>query len=389
MDNLDRDYEDDAIDKIQAQHDDAESDDEQQDWRLLDALANKPSLPKRGEKDYEPLDIPKEAVTLDASREAMYTALQGERRHTSKVHISGIWYHTLKKAKAITARGPHFKSIGKADSKGVIWLQPEEVIYLVERGSMTLYNSTGTSIMSLQACYSACLGACKGHERYLIYAYLKRLGYIVQRSATFDSNSHMQPIRLSKPRNFLMRIFDSIRQHINPLFRWAYALFERKIPAFGPIISPGAWYSYGSIYKRLQIIPYRSYRRPPTLEIRETPYRIIFDVWKPRPSFKKSNPGVPDFRIVVINSYKDKMPTMSELDNLFASLLVSNDLRTTTGQIRLRNGYKNVIFGVVDCGIISFLTFGDVSFGDDEILSAIVNRQSFAKRPPSKRARKD
>ncbi|KAK9369131.1 tRNA-splicing endonuclease subunit sen54 N-term-domain-containing protein [Lipomyces kononenkoae] len=377
MDDLDNDYDNAPATQAPEGQGDAESDDEQQDWRMLATLGpNRKSLPKRGEKEYEPTGSRSDVDNLDESRQAMYTALSGERRHTSKVHISGIWYPHLRKARVLVARGPHFKSIGKADSNGTIWLLPEEVIYLVERGSMSLYNAKSDTNISLQGCYAACLAACHGHERYLVYAYLKRLGFLVQRATTFDEygeeNVEKKP-NMSKAReiwNFLVRkfiIFFTSLRHV----------FARKIPTFGPIVCGGVWRSYGSretnripdsIYRTLQIIPYYSHKEgysPVTQKSTTVPYRVAYNVWKPRPSFKKSNPGEPDFRVVVVNARKDKMPTLAEADALFSTIPTAHG-SSSTSQQRL-TGYKNVIIGVVDCGIVSFVTFGDVSLGDEHI----------------------
>ncbi|KAK9480792.1 tRNA-splicing endonuclease subunit sen54 N-term-domain-containing protein [Lipomyces japonicus] len=376
-DDLDHDYEaEPAGNGNDMQEEQAQSDDEQQDWRLLASIngGSKKSLPKRGEKDYEPGVSNSDVKNLNDSREAMFTALSGERKHTNKVHISAIWYPKLKRAKVLTARGPHFKSIGQADSTGTIYLLPEEVIYLLERGSMTLYNQTGDYKISLQGCYAACIEDCGNHERYLIYAYLKRLGYIVQRADTAPQPS-TDNLLSSTPRfysSFVSNILNLVTHQFSWIYKTVSGIFSRKIPSFGPIICAGPWWSFESIFKRLQIIPYyshiqmqqpqRFHQSPPNL-----PFRIAYNVWKPRPSFKKSKPGEPDFRVVVVNSQKDKLPTPLQLEQLFATLPVSNDLVHGKQYQRLKDGYKNVIFGVADCGITSFVLFGDVSFGDEKI----------------------
>ncbi|KAK9257473.1 tRNA-splicing endonuclease subunit sen54 N-term-domain-containing protein [Lipomyces tetrasporus] len=367
MDDLDNDYDNVPVAPGHGEHENAESDDEQQDWRMLATIgSDKKSLPKRGEKEYEPTGSASDRNNVDESRQAMYTALNGERQHTSKVHISGIWYPHLRKAKVLVARGPHFKSIGKADSSGTIWLLPEEVIYLVERGSMSLYNARGDLKISLQACYAACLGACQGHERYLVYAYLKRLGFIVQRATSFDESGEEQVVqkpdscRIGRLWKFLLQKFDSFCTGL----RRAIA---KQIPSFGPIICGGVWRSYDSIYRELQIIPFYSHRGSHvTPKSTVAPFKVAYNVWKPRPSFKKSNPGEPDFRVVVVNAQKDKMPTLAQAGALLSTLPACHD-STSTSQERLREGYKNVIIGVVDYGIISFMTLGDVSFGDEHI----------------------
>ncbi|KAK7207268.1 tRNA-splicing endonuclease subunit sen54 N-term-domain-containing protein [Myxozyma melibiosi] len=372
MDDLDKDCEDSPLPQNGrgGEHDDdGASDDEQQDWRLLAAYsgASKKSLPKRGEKEYEPDGSHTDSSNLEQSRTAMYTALSGERKHTSKAHISGIWFPSLGKARVISARGPHFKAIGKADSTGTIFLLPEETIYLVERGSMTLYNSRGDTSISLQGCYGVCLKACGGHERYLVYAYLKRLGFNIQRASTFD-NEGVPELPVIERKWSWASFWSSIMERCMSFWSGASSLFAKRIAPFGPVVHGGVWRSYSSIYRKLQIIPYESHKNytPPVAKT-EVPFRVTYNIWKPRPSFKKSAPGEPDFQIVVVNAAKEKMPSYSQLRALFTNVPPSARGGKGTENQRLKEGYRNVLIAVVDCGIISFVRLGDTSFGDETI----------------------
>jgi tRNA-splicing endonuclease subunit Sen54 len=142
------------------------------------------SIPKRGEKDFEPDGTDLQDKVLAESRQAMHDALCGERKHTSKTHVEGIWRPDKNMTEVKTPRGTHFKSLGRADNKGVLWLLPEETIYMVERGNLECWWEDGVP-MSLQGAYASCLAGCGGLERYQVYAYLKRAGYILQRAPTF------------------------------------------------------------------------------------------------------------------------------------------------------------------------------------------------------------
>ncbi|KAK9465825.1 tRNA-splicing endonuclease subunit sen54 N-term-domain-containing protein [Lipomyces arxii] len=367
MDDLDKDYDEIVGDDHGEANEQVELEDEQQDWRLLRTVGSKKNkLPKRGDKEFEPAGSARELSALEESRNAMYSSLDGERKHTNKVHVSGVWHPDICKAKLNISRGPHFKSIGKADSNGVIWLLPEEVIYLVERGSMSLYSLDGSSVLSLQACYSACMAGVT-NERYLVYAYLKRLGFIVQRADSFanlDFKSLVtEPVKLGTFR----RLWDYLASLVGQAMRQANDIMTRKLPAFGPVVCGGVWHSYDAIYRALQIVPFYSHKTEHIVNIpNKPPFRVAYNVWKPRPSFKKSNLSNPDFRIVVVNARKDKMPTLAQIDSLFQELPVSNDI-TATQQQRLKQGHKNVILGVVDYGITSFITYGDVAFGDERL----------------------
>lgn len=150
----------------------------------------------------------------------------------------------MSRAKVLSARGPHFKSIGRADSTGTIYLIPEEVIYLLERGSMSLYNPRGDTRISLQGCYTSCLRACGGLERYVVYAYLKRLGFIVQRANTFDDNGQPE-LPVVEKKYGISSLWSSIVDRFLRYWKQVSQIFQKKTASFGPIIRRGVWRSYG------------------------------------------------------------------------------------------------------------------------------------------------
>ena len=146
-------------------------------------------------------------------------------------------------------------------------------------------------------------------------------------------------------------------------------------------------------------------------------YQIAFHAYKPQPTFKKSKPGPPDFRIVVINARESRaVPTLDQLSRLYADLpddpplppyapsllpLPSGEPSSTPGNNilqyprtenqrhrlhgrddgnrprqgqsqghiyrRLKHGQKNVILAVVDQGVISYLRFSDAVFGRETL----------------------
>ncbi len=120
--------------------------DETQDFRFLTHLTHlahpttpttgQPSIPRRGEKDFEPHGTAHQAHILASSREAMHNALSYPRLHTPKSHIVGILDAVSGMTLATRAKGQHFRTMGRADRWGRIWLLPEETVYLVERGSL-------------------------------------------------------------------------------------------------------------------------------------------------------------------------------------------------------------------------------------------------------------
>lgn len=101
------------------------------------------------------------------------------------------------------------------------------------------------------------------------------------------------------------------------------------------------------------------------------PFRVVFHVYKPSTTVKKSAPPPPDFRIAVVNTREQTtLPTLSQLGDL----LESTPLDPPKGEkmdrimpLRLRHGYRNVILAVVDQGVASFLRISDVAFGKEKI----------------------
>ncbi|KAK2779797.1 tRNA-splicing endonuclease subunit sen54 [Onygenales sp. PD_12] len=239
----------------QSTHIDNDISDETQDFRFLNSLSflpdpNQPaSLPRRGEKDFEPNPTLRQADVLAASRDAMHNALAYPRLHNPKNRVVGIycptgmlrpagWKNekpdaaqeqtiaseetgevgsktTTKKKKnkkpppphgigrdtcvcVPSPRGQHFRTVGQADHWNRMWLLPEEALYLLERGSLDIrWPAPGGDDedeedvdqgvpMSLQAAYACFIG--RGGltvERYTVYAGLRRGGYAVVRAGSW------------------------------------------------------------------------------------------------------------------------------------------------------------------------------------------------------------
>jgi len=142
----------------------------------------------------------------------------------------------------------------------------------------------------------------------------------------------------------------------------------KRSPPTEPLIEPRTYYSYDSIYERLALIPsHHPPHEPTTLTSvnARAPFRVAYHVWKPRPSFKKSDPPPPDFRIAVVSARDTSVPTLTELSALFESVPLDEKASEKNQFQVLKDGYRNVILAVVDSGITSFLKFGDIGFGDE------------------------
>lgn len=264
-------------------------------------------------------------------------------------------------AQVDVARGPHFKSVGKADKSGTLWLLPEETIYLVERGNLECWWEEGVP-MSLQGVYATCLDGCGGLERYQVYSYLKRAGYILARAPTFqDEDADVPP-------SPTVRTATTTSPGI---FAQLFSSFfgETPVPRSGPVVAPGAYRSYEAIYSRLSLIP--SHHPPHTTDFTTTtapaknPFRVAYNVWKPQPHFKKSDPPPPDFLVAVVSARETSLPTLAQLSALFDSVPVDAKAAGKNQFHRLKDGYRNVVVAVVDSGVTSFIKFADVGFADE------------------------
>ncbi|KAK6540411.1 tRNA-splicing endonuclease subunit sen54 [Orbilia ellipsospora] len=355
--------------------DDADIDlsDETQDFRFLAAITKKGggNIPKRGEKDFEPDGTNLQSSTLDDSRDAMFQALSVERMHTGKNRLTATWHPTRRLAKIHTTHGTHFKSMGRADSTGTTYLLPEELIYMVERGSLEcFYHEPDDSIdlnvpMSVQAVYAAALESTGGLERYQVYAHLRRYGYIVYRNPKEQYDELFKSVGYQNKRTeygglgwrvWGLGIFGA-------LFRGTF-LGNQKGDPFAPMVPPGSYRRYREIYDRL-LIPRTS---PVRLAERgeDEKFRITFQVWKPRPNFRKSAPGPPDFYICVVSTKDTRLPSLVQIEGLLEGIPDEEGLEGAPKGLYqgLKEGKKSVVLAVVDTGVISYMRYSDSRFGD-------------------------
>jgi len=96
------------------------------------------------------------------------------------------------------------------------------------------------------------------------------------------------------------------------------------------------------------------------------PLRCSYHVWKPRPDFKKSSPGPPDFRIAVVNAREDDVPIVAQLEELLQSVPYDPPPPAQLYQ-KLKHGWRNVILAIVDQGVVSYLRISDAGFGKEKL----------------------
>lgn len=272
-----------------------------------------------------------------------------------------------------------------------MWLLPEEVLYLLERGSVDVRWPVNAGEdgdedgdeeglpMSLQGAYAMFIGDEESHggvltfERYSVYSGLKRAGYTVRRAPSWDSQG--PPLGKECFPEAPKRTWSL---GLGLLWSWwpgARSLDEPDYNAQeeGPLVRPGLYRSYPEIYRRLNLItfhdpttqyPYFSSHEPWTDEA----FRTTYHVWKPgSPTFKKSAPGEPDFRIAVVNARETTMPTLEQMTALMETVPYDPPDEKSQLYQKLKHGYKNVILAIVDQGVVSYLRISDAGFGKEKL----------------------
>ncbi|CAO3703699.1 unnamed protein product [Rhizopus stolonifer] len=170
------------------------------------------------------------------------------------------------------SKGTHLHTVGFSH-QGHIRLHPEEAAFLVSRNALVVRD--GDRVLDFEDLVELIVDdVWLTLDKYQVYAYLKRLGYIVVRAkvsdqSVFTENTNQMSRSLQK----------------KPLV-WNYACSD-----------------YNDIYSRLRIIPsffqYSSSKR----------WMMDWEVFKPRANWKKKDPGVPDYKISVAN-VRDPVPTL-------------------------------------------------------------------------------
>uniref|UniRef100_D8PZL1 tRNA-splicing endonuclease subunit Sen54 N-terminal domain-containing protein n=1 Tax=Schizophyllum commune (strain H4-8 / FGSC 9210) TaxID=578458 RepID=D8PZL1_SCHCM len=315
-----------------------------------------PVIPKRGEKEFEPAEGGGSGLqkhVLERSRNAMFDILRTTRVIANKSMSYAIWHPSLARAEVLVAHGVHFANMGHSaprpyvDEEGVtkvhkrLELLPEEAIYLVERGS--LFCSTAgapkTAVpgmedaagppMTVQQAYTEMIGR-EGLtlEKFQVYAYLKRLGYVVTRANPPDENYPMpSPHKAVAPRTKPTNLFVAL---YSVVCRCLARLWRREFDWWHPLTVNrwlGKWGGYAHIYRSLRFIPngHEIPLRPTDTEKRESeknasPYRVFYNIYKPMTAFKKSSPPPPDYQVVVVNARTTLMPSLQEFEDMFAEL---------------------------------------------------------------------
>ncbi|KAI8059463.1 hypothetical protein BC940DRAFT_338207 [Gongronella butleri] len=255
----------------------------------------KSKKPQRGSKTFAPADQDQDKV--ERARHALYELIGEERAQKGGVCSGELVSGGLTRLTA--EKGTHVRVLGHA-LQGAVHLHLEEAAWLMNRQGLIVPEKTLADFYAM---------ICTSHdgwisfERYQAYAFLKRLGYIVRRAPP------MQVI-VPQPKVSFWHFF---HQWTARLVHWCRGLLF-KWP-----IRPYTCTTYADLFARLQSPVQSQQWHQPAIISPMHRYTFAYDLYKPRHDWKKRDPGVPDFRVVV-GRMTDALPDPENLKALFSQV---------------------------------------------------------------------
>ncbi|QLL30844.1 hypothetical protein HG536_0A06590 [Torulaspora globosa] len=322
--------------------DDVDEDEVAQDWShaaKLSAKSMASSIPKRGEKDYEPDGTNLQELLLYRAREAMFDTLANSPRGSVVSNQVKAYYDQDYHGAVIPhAKGNFLQTMGNVDEKGRCWLKFHEFVYLAERGTVLPFycnqrpeKQAGRFVevpLSMQDVYSLFRSQAE-MDLYFVFAHLKRLGFIV---TTLDK-------KRSATASFYLED-DPNRRTVGAIWGSMFAFLKLETNSLMNVFFYSSWNfllrrytSSPQIYKDLKrLVPHRV--PPKTIEAlrmerarlqanrSKERFPIAFNVWKPQTRFRKKSPGLPDFQVVIHskNDAAQTFPSYVDLQEIFYSL---------------------------------------------------------------------
>ncbi|KAJ3016213.1 tRNA splicing endonuclease 54 [Thoreauomyces humboldtii] len=319
----------------------------------------------RGTKHFGPDGSAEQQTALDDSRDALRQILL-EERTSIRTLSEGVWLSDRCLTRVSVAKGNQYQFIGSSIN-GQKYLNAEETLFMVERNSLLLTHLGG--LVSVQHAFDLIMGDSTEHidvDTYLVYVYLKRLGYIVfrpetrpkaplpkagkdsPRSSAALGNQYSGAVRRLRFFPMIKHAFIAVIASIARLF--TFTGWFSRLSSSWPICDVAGYGSSADIFRRLRIIP----RLSPTLKgsAKEAKGQLsrpalrplrAFDVYKPHPHFRKSEREAPDF-CVITQRVADPVPDL----HTFRTMLAYAEAETV--QIKL---------ALVDAGNVSFLAFSE------------------------------
>ena len=396
---------------------------------------------RRGEKDFESHGTRAQEALLETSRQLLEEVLREPRIQTEHAwlrawYFPSWWANAAAETDEVEIGAPASKEAGKkrglfvrervvvADRQNSVmfrnigrvvpglaktdpvfekvWLLPEEALFLLDRGSMELWWPTksleetfpaasrepvaggldeyeGGFPLSQEAAYSLLIGDAgeRGKvtlEQFQVYANLRRTGYTVLRA----------PQHYTLPKH---SVDDRPRQLKGSskvgLWQWMVSLVFRTekpgtLEMYGPLVRPGLYRSYRTIYEKLATIPrHKPDRAVEGHPLTQDPYKVFYFIWKMgRPDFSKSKPPPPDFYVAVVEARKTGMPTLQQISDLLETTPREGAKENASMYAKLKHGHRHVIIAVVDQGVINYYRLAEGAFGEQLIFPRFDNSRT-------------
>lgn len=337
---------------MDAPREESDGEEDMPDYRVLAALAQRhkagagdaPSIPKRGEKDFEPTGFGGQNKALGQSRAALFSAISTERAHSSKTLSTATWDPVFERAFVHTQRGQSCTHVGVTERRRVgektathLELFPEEAVYLVERGALDCRMTRTPGCVPSEDAHAECipLSAAQAYAqllgrdgstlaRYQIYAYLKRLGYIVQRADQIDrlrKGPDAPPPRYARQRLLLQTLYGCLLAVLCKLYaplRYLLRLVQKRLRMRASprgLLGISAHDSFDRVFDTLQIVPTGAAHASGNAALRP-----FFYAWRPATHYKRTDPPPPEFRIVVLETDAHPMLRLGDFETLFSHI---------------------------------------------------------------------
>ncbi|XP_061169079.1 tRNA-splicing endonuclease subunit Sen54-like [Saccostrea echinata] len=161
------------------------------------------TVPQRGgDKDFSPDDSWLQAKRLEKFYEERRAVLAEPRVERVGSLVTGEWNPQLQLVELHKEMGKFWSCMGFSD-KSRKWLYPEEALFLMETNTLEVWYK-GLPV-SIQQAYTEFLKNFK-FEEYLVYAHLRRIGYVVLRhQGRLLSTKYERKIKLDKHINLKKR----------------------------------------------------------------------------------------------------------------------------------------------------------------------------------------
>ncbi|KAK4190212.1 putative tRNA-splicing endonuclease subunit tsp-5 [Podospora australis] len=376
---------------------------------------------RKGEKDFESHGTRAQESALEASRAAMQDVLSYTRVHTPQNLVRG-WYfpdwwasydeqaeeakrdereekkafgHIRHRVVVVEGSSTATQNLGRAvtgqakdkPARGRDWLLPEEALYLVERGSLDLWfpekgldeifppdsakkeeeDDDGDEYklgfpLSLQAAYALLIGQDgeRGKislRKFQVYSNLKRCGYNVLRAPPVSSQQ-----------------LPTVPTPLAQTLREWFALILQSKPKhqpFGPLVQPGLYRSYTTIFQKMALIPLHKPSPAIIPEGGKGQFKVHFHIWKAAQKWTKLRHPPPDFSLSVVDAQDTDVPEMEEIVDLLDTTPPAPGKPEWTGPgriyARLKHGHRNALLAVVDHGVINYMRFAEAAFGEEKV----------------------